>query len=115
MDLIKRENVIIIEWVSLPQKYKDIIYDQVNFRNDIFLEYLSEMSPAGADLGEEDWGDTLTQNNIQEYYTDQCETNGYKGSLEDFIVKYGLEFDCWLLENNADLKGIKRILIEVCW
>lgn len=109
-----REEVFIIEWTTLPKEQRDyIVYilDQ-RFANDILLKWPTEFEPFG---DEKSFQDTLTMEHITNYWNDQTTTNGFKGDLDVFIEEYGLKFDIWIIEQNFDLTGIKKIYIDICW
>lgn len=108
-----REEVFIIEWYTLPQEQKDLVHQNLEdrFANGVFIEWPTEFNP----YDEDSFNETLTMDRIKKYWKDQCETNNYEGDLEAFIKEYGLEFDVWIIKQNFDLKGIKKILIEVDW
>jgi len=108
--MFKKKTVLVFEYTELPQEFKDEIRERHSFRNDITLEYLSEFSPF-----KETWGEALSEEGIEEYWKDQSETNGYKGTLVEFIKDYGLVFDKWLLDQKIDLTDISTIYIKICW
>lgn len=108
-----REEVFIIEWCTLPQEQKDEVYRVFDHRfcNDVMIKWPSEFEP----WREESYQDTLTTEQIEDYWKDQTNTNGFKGDLDTFIEEYGLKFDVWIIEQNFDLTGIKKIYIDICW
>lgn len=108
-----REEVFIIEWNTLPKEQQDYIvwlYDQ-RIHNDIILKWGTEFCP----YREESFQDSLTTEAITDYWKDQTETNGFQGSLDNFIEAYGLKFEVWMIEQNFDLAGIKTIYIDISW
>ena len=108
-----REEVFIIEWTSLPQEQKDYVYEKLDyqFHNDSFINLPTEFDP----WNDQSFSDSLTMANIVSYWKDQCETNDFKEDLEYFIKDYGLEFDVWIIKQNFDLTGIKKILIDISY
>jgi len=110
------KTVLSIEWTSLPQDMKELVGDMNNFRNDIILPYCSEFTPFGDN---ETWKDNLTQEQLVDYWQDQVSQGNFKGTLSDFIVNNGLEFDKYLIDqqdNGAiDLTGVDAIQINICW
>ena len=109
----RKETVFIIEWVSLPDEWKAYVKDKFDhyFRNDIMFTLPSEFEPTEGDH----WGETLSQESIAGYHSDQVETNGFEGDLEHFIEDYSLQFEVWMLEQGFDLNGVTTILIDVSW
>ena len=110
-DLFSRKEVLFINWTQCPKNIKDNIADNDRFSNDILLPFFSEFEP----FGEEDYANTLTMKNIEEYWRDQTLTNNFQGTLEDFIGEYNLEVEIWLIKTGVDLKGVKKILFNICW
>ena len=115
-----RQEVFIIEWASLPREQRDLVKDHLDYRfaNDVFLEWHSEMQPYPLNDDATEWSsydETLSMEQIESYWKDQCETNNFKGDLDDFIKDYGLKFEIWILEQKFDLTGIRKILIDVSW
>lgn len=108
-----REEVFIIEWYTLPKEQRDYIFDMLDHRihNDVMIKWPTEFEP----YAEESFQDTLTMDHITSYWKGQTETNEFKGNLDDFINEYGLKFDVWIIEQNFDLTGIKKIYIDICW
>ena len=114
-DLFKRQNALVIEWCRCPQHIKDEIAKSEQFRNDIVLEHVSELAPNNTDSQEETWADNLTMESLQRYHQDQRDTNGYTGTLDEFIKGYGLVVDKWLIDCGVDLDGVEAIYIRVSW
>ncbi len=108
---MRKEVVVIFEWTKLPEEIKRVVADSLGFSNDCWVPVRSEFTP----FGKETWADSLTFKGIEEYYKDQCVTNLYNSTFNEFIKDYGLEFEVWLLAQDIDLTSIKNILIEVCW
>lgn len=113
---VSREQVLIIDYLDLPNFIRDELHKLESFRNDVMLPHISELSflyeddiKAGEDLSRR-----ITTYHIENYYKDQCETNNYKGSLAEFISDYGLTIDAWLISANIDLTGIHRVIFNVC-
>ncbi len=108
-----KEEVFIIEWYTLPQEQQDEIHRCLDYKfaNGVLIQWPTEFEPYD-DLS---FQDTLTMDNVEKYWKDQCETNNYKDNLDAFIKEYGLEFDVWIIKQNFDLTGIKKILIEIEW
>lgn len=112
--LAKRQEYLIIDYNEMPEKIQDIVRNYHSFHNDCFLKFHSELEP----FGNEDWADTCTMSHIEEYWKRQLETNSkycQSETLEQFIEEYGLQKEKWLMESGIDLKGVKNILIEICW
>lgn len=108
-----RKTVLIFKYVSLPENIKNTISGWCGFHNDCMIPMRSEFTP-GCDFGDS-WKESLTQEELEKYYRDQCEENRFKGSLEDFIKKHGLELEKYLIDQKIDLTGIDEILIDVSW
>lgn len=108
-----REEVFIIDWLSLPKEWQDFVTDRLDNRmtNGALLKWYTEFEP----YDEKDFQETLTMKQVEEYYKDQSDTNGFVGSLDDFIEDYGLEFEIWMIEQNYDLTGIKNVYFNVWW
>ena len=121
MDLkAHKEEVFIIEWYTLPQEQRKWVSEHLDYRfaNDILIEWPSEYQPWPKDEDAtewETWDNTLSMEKIESYWKDQCETNNFKGDLDDFIEDYGLKFEIWIIEQKFDLTGIKKILIDISW
>jgi hypothetical protein len=104
---------LIIEWIKLPQNLKDLIKKRYeHFYRDIYLKHRSEFC-ARTDY-------IQGMKCIEDYYTDQTSSDmedkyRFKGTIEEFIVSYGLEFDVWIIEQNFDFVGVEEILIHVSW
>ena len=108
-----REEVFIIDWLSLPKEQQDYVTYMLDNRmaNGAMLKWYTEFEP----YDEKDFQETLTMDQIEEYYKDQSETNGFVGSLDDFIEDCCLKFEIWMIEQNYDLTGIKKIYFDVYW
>ena len=138
----RKETVFIIEWSQLPRKWQDYINDWCqrrrifnhdrHFFDDLFFEWDSVMRP----LDGQTWAESLTQRELEKFYFDECEEafgpldcsfddfasleqfiqryeHEFYCSLDDFIVDNELRFDVWMIEQNFDLTGVKKILINV--
>lgn len=104
--MYKVEKILRLTWTELPQKFKDQIRDRHDFHNDISLEHWSELGDPTE----------MTLDMIDEYYLAQMQNNNYSGTRPEFIEKYGLEFDVWLMENFGHiLPEVDNILIDICW
>ena len=124
-----REEVFVIEWLTLPQEQKDYVHYILDdrFANDVLIKWPTEFEPCGIYedevaidgngqvISERDFKDTLTMDRVTKYWKDQQDTNGFVGNLKEFIKDYGLEFDIWIIEQNFDLKDIKSIYIDISW
>lgn len=110
----RREEIFIVDWLSLPQEQQDYVTNMLDGRmkNGALLEWHTELGPCGS---EKSFKDTLTMEQIESYHKDQSETNGFIGDLDDFIDEYGLKFEIWMIEQNFDIEGIKKIYIDVYW
>jgi len=111
MKPFKREEVVIIQYTNCPEYVQDALRDCHQFHNDMYMPHISQLSPSG----KETWKDTLTSENIEQYWKDQCKNNDYKDDLQQFIKDYGLTIDVWLIETGYDFTGIKTILFDICW
>ncbi len=111
--MLEREEVLIVTWLKLPEPMREYIKNVQDwrFRNDIIIEWGSELQP----VADQSYSDTLTPNAISEYWRDQTENNGYVGGLDAFIRDYGLVFEEWLINQEFDLTGIRKILIDIMW
>lgn len=110
-DEITRETVLVIPMRAIPPAILEGLRDRPSFANGVYLKLLSEFEP----YGEGDWSETLTQAQVESYYADQKTTNGFEGSLDDFIAYYALQPEMWLLSLKLDLKGIDNILFHISW
>lgn len=83
---------------------KDIVSKWHGFGNDVLLKFSqrSEFDVAALRQG---------VSSIEAYKEDQK----FNGTLDEFIERYGLHFEYWLMQQNLDLFGIDEILIDVCW
>ena len=102
----KIKKALIIDWSELPRDIRDTVSEWQGFHNDCFLPCRSEFEP-------KDYKKGLSA--INEYYTDQMTTNGFNGSLDDFVKDYRLEFDMWIIKQGFDFDKVDMILIEVSW
>lgn len=109
----RREEIFIIDWISLPKDWQDFVAERLENRvgNGVMCRWYTELEP----YGEQDYQESMTMDSIKSYHKDQSETNGFKGSLDEFIDEYGLEFEVWMIEQKFDLAGIKNIYIDVYW
>jgi uncharacterized protein YeeX (DUF496 family) len=114
--LYTKEYVVIIDYINLPSEIKTELEKRA-FRNNTMLEYQSELTYLDDEDKKEgkDLTHCITWDNIESYYSDQCSNNNFKGSITDFISSYGLKVDAWLIKENIDLKGVHRILFNICW
>lgn len=99
----KIKKVVEIELNSLPDKLKDKL---IKYENQY---YISEIMP----YDNEDWSNSLDIKNLQNYYSAQTENNNYKGSFDQFIADYNLEFEKYLIDEKMyiHLSGIKEIVL----
>ena len=111
--MFKKKTVLVIEFTKLPKEIREFVKEAIDWRfhNDTLIEWNSEMSP----MNGKTWDKSLSLNEIKEYHKDQVKTNGYEGDFDQFVVKYGLVFDMWLLDKKADLAGVEEIYIDICW
>lgn len=116
--LYKKQNILILSFVELPQKIQDQIAERESFCNDIYLNTCSEFEPSNYGGKKEDWSG-CTMERIERYWQDQLKTNNgwcKSKTIEDFIEDYGLQFEKWLINDSGIyLMGVEKILIEVCW
>jgi hypothetical protein len=96
----------IIKFTKLPDHVKEVVKSWCGFHNDCLI-------PSRTEFEAEDYAEGMAA--IEDYHKDQVDTNNYKGTLEKFIKDYGLEFDVWMIEQKFNLKGVKRILIDISW
>jgi hypothetical protein len=99
----KKEQVLMIDYSSLPKKFRVLIYDWLGFSNDCILPLRSEFDPK-----------SLTLEELIKYYNTQIEEKVYNGTFDSFIIDKGLEFEKYLVDQNLDLTGIDKILINIC-
>jgi hypothetical protein len=105
----REAHVLIISSYEMDSEFQNLFYK----RNEHDLKrgynrYYSEFDPCGSD----DYSDTFTQENLNQYWQDQTNDNNYKGSLEQFVKDYGLELDVWFINCGYDFSGVKIIIIE---
>lgn len=113
--MYSRETVIILVWLDLPKPIKTLVYEQYEkkFGNDLYIEHLSELSPSGDG---ETWKLTLAgEQQFRAYYDDQCQTNNYKRSFDEFLEEYGLQIDWWLKDQPFDFTDVTHIFFKVSW
>jgi hypothetical protein len=96
----------VLDWLDLPEPIKEQVADWHAFANDVYLKMGGEFKPR--DLAK---GMVV----IEAYYKDQCRSNGFKGTLEDFIKDYGLEFEVWVIHQGFPLDDVDILLVSVCW
>lgn len=110
--MFSKAKVLLIEFIQMPRELQDVIVGWVGFSNDCLIPVRSEFSPIA---GEDRWSSNLSRANLEEYWKQQ----NFEGTLEEFIVDYGLQVDYWLIQQveagKLDLEGIDDILINVCW
>jgi hypothetical protein len=109
-DHLVQRNCLILNFKDCPDFVKTSLKNRESFRNDIYLEFISEFSPEDTEF----W-DTLTEEGIVEYWKEQTNENHYKGTLEQFITDYDLHVEKWILSLGFDLSIISKILLRVCW
>jgi hypothetical protein len=98
--------VFILDLCELPIEVRNCVKKWLGFHNDTYLPVRSEFDP-------ESWSKGMSE--VEAYWKDQKECRNYKGSLEDFIKDYALEFDIWFIQQNFDLTGIDQVLVDVRW
>lgn len=103
---IWQETILYIDYLSLPDEMAKEVNNWLGFGNDRQLP-MSRRSEFDAS--------SLNQATLEDYYKDQIETNGFEGTLEDFIDKYGLKFEKYLIDQNLDLEGVDEIVINISW
>lgn len=97
---------LIVEWVDFPRNIKDIVADWHGFHNDCIV-------PLRSDFTAKDFREGMKC--IENYWKDQSDNNDFKGTLQEFIKEYGLDFEIWFIKQKFDLTDVDEILIKVCW
>ena len=99
---------------DLPNEIQDDIKDWVGLAHDGFVEIRSEFSPCG----DETWKGRWTQEELENYYKDQIDCGNFEGTLEEFIIEYGLKVDKYLIDQKFDDLldvDINSVLIDTSW
>lgn len=110
------KQVLFINYIDMPDHIAKIICDMESFHNDCYLNWGSDMEPAYN--SNEDWSNSCTLANMEKYWKEQRESNGdycKSETLEQFIKDYGLEVEKWIIDSGADLRGVQKVLIKICW
>lgn len=118
-ELAKRQEYLVIDYNEMPDEIQDIFRQRESFHNDCFIKFHSEMEPFpyGQDK-DKDWAETCTMAHIESYWQEQLKSNSkycQAKTIEEFIDDYGLQAEVWLINSGINLKGIQKILIEICW
>lgn len=117
--LYKKQEVLILNFNELPECIKENIRNRESFHNDCYLNTCSEFEPTGYDDEYKDWSSCCTMERIENYWKAQRKNNSdwcKSETLEQFIEEYGLQFEKWLItESGINLKGVEKILFEICW
>jgi len=108
-EIAEIHTVLVIDLNKLPTRLSDTLASRHEIKNNTLITYYSEMSPCGDEVT---WCESLTQDNLFEYYKEQCKPGK---SFASFVEEYELELDVWLLENKVELEGIKYILLNCYW
>lgn len=106
MKKTNKKTVVFLKYTSLPQEFKEQIREWCGFSNDCILPLRSELTTKNIRAG---------MISIYDYWVDQTHTNNYKGTLDDFVVDYGLKFEVWLIEQDFDLENVDKICIDISW
>ena len=106
MSMFQKKTCLFIEWTKLPKPFKELTSESLGFSNYCNIPMRSEFQPVDLAKG---------MIVIEDYWKHQKDTNGFEGTLQDFIENYGLQFEVWLIEQKVDLTGVDEILINVCW
>ncbi len=102
-------NVLVMDFQDIPEDmFKERFEHYIH--NDTYIKVFSEFNNG-------DYGDNwhLTIGEIYGYWRDQQQNNNYEGTMDNFIIDYGLQFEMWLLEQEIDLRHIDLFLIKVSW
>ena len=101
------KKVIVLEYIELPEHYKEQISEREVFHNDCILEYHNEMNTGG--------GDELNEKSFTDYYEDQRDTNDYTGTFEQFLEDYVVKLPYELMKMGVLTSTGTKILINICW
>lgn len=97
----------ILDYIHMPKEMQRIVRDRYmeRFGNDCYLPYCGELKAT----------ELVSMDAIENYWKDQSENNGFKGNLGEFIQKYYLEFEVWIVSLKLDLGDVDQILIKISW
>ncbi len=84
MSLAKKKTILILDWTKMPKAIKQEVQNWGIMGKDGYFSIRSEFSVDDFRRG---------RIAVEEYHKDQTETNGYKGTVEQFIEDYNLRFD----------------------
>jgi hypothetical protein len=98
--------VLYLDYISLPDDMQTVVNKWLGFGNDRQLPFSdrSEFEPK-----------SLSMKEIATYHKEQSANNNFKGTLDEFIAEYGLQFEKFLIEQNFNLKGVDEIVVNVQW
>lgn len=107
----ERVDTLFIDTSNMPDSFEEpyCLYRERRggeYRGD-YNKYWSEFNP----YGDKDYSHTFTKTAVEDYWCHQTETNNYRGTLEQFIVDYGLELDVWFINCGYDFTGVKEIIL----
>lgn len=94
----KKKNVLIIEWISLPESIKDSMID--NIHNDSYIDFFSELEPK-----------ELTIEGLKQYQKNM----NISGSLNDFIHDQSLQIEKYIIDKNIDMSDVDQIIFHIEW
>jgi hypothetical protein len=97
-----KKRVLFVSYADLPKPIKESVREWIGFSNDCVLPLSSEFDVEAYREG---------MKAVEDYKSDQK----FKGTTEEFIKAYGLEFDVWFIGQNFDLTDVDLILVNVCW
>lgn len=97
-------SVLYIDLNSLPENIQFQVSKQ-RYKNSETINYWSELSPSG-----NDWNENCNLQSLNEYYEDQ--KVNFNGSFTEFIEKYNLLLDKYIIDQNIPLKDVTDIIIN---
>jgi hypothetical protein len=103
------KKVLVVSLHDMDREFQDLFYKRSEEgHNRGYNRFWSELDPDD----KEDYNDTFTMANIEQYWKDQTNNNNYKGTLEEFIEEYGLKVEVWFINCGYDFTGVKEIIID---
>ena len=104
----RRKHCLILKWTQLPDPMKKLVRSWHGFHNDCLLSHSIRSEFSAKELRQ-------GIKALEDYRQEQIDINNFQGSLEEFIKKYRLEFDHWIIQQAFNLEDIDEILVDVGW
>ncbi len=110
--MLQRKTVLVVQYTRLPQAVRDELSDWHLFGNDRLL-HLRTSYRLGS--GPQTPLHMLQEDNFKTLYDAVVRDEGFKGSFDDFLGRYGLRTLHWVTCQKPDLTGVEDVLLDVCW